>query len=146
MRALLLLTMVLAGGCKKSEPGCEQVVDNMLVVTQEQIARSGTAPNKKGLIAECENRQMTPKQKSCMAKAQDLEELAGCTGKKPQAPRDRTGYEPGPGAPDPEAPQMTDDPHALPLGHPAVTNKATPGPVPGSGSSAGSGSAKQPPP
>jgi hypothetical protein len=138
MRTMSLsLVIVAAVGCKKSEEAtCAQVVDNMLVVTKEQVMRSGGTPSKKNLIAECESRKLTPKQKTCMVKAVDLEQLAGCTGLKPQVRRDTSGHEPigGGGAQgNPGGPQMTDNPHALPLGHPSVVNR-------GSGSARDSGS------
>ncbi len=74
----------------KADPGppCPVVVDNMLVVMKQGLAGHDTVQlgNRDQMIAQCEGRKMTAKERTCLAGAKDITSLANCRTAKPGAP------------------------------------------------------------
>lgn len=124
MRALLLSFLLLGCSSKKADdgPACPKVVDNMLVVMRQSMAghKSVELANRDQMIAQCEARKMTAKERTCLAAAKDVMGLANCREAKPGAlpPPEKTR----PAAPAPE----------VPAGSSAPAGSASPSPT-GSG-------------
>ena len=65
MKRCLLLTLVLVA-CKKAPagPSCDKIADHMLEVTKQQMpahAGMGDFGDRKGMIAQCEKRNLVPR-------------------------------------------------------------------------------------
>lgn len=97
----LLLVLVVAGCKKDPGPSCEQISDHMLDVTK--TAMPGHDPSylgdRKAMIAQCEKRNLTRDQRTCLMKAKTLPELGDCGPKKPAAPPTPTPTAPSGTAP-----------------------------------------------
>lgn len=90
VRSLLAAALACSlAACAKAKPApdptCDQVVDNMLAVTKQQLTGHGDLElgNRKVMIAQCEQRALTAAQRRCLATAKDLAAIAGCTPAKP---------------------------------------------------------------
>lgn len=82
MRKLVLL-IVLLGACSKKPDGppCSAVVDNMMAVTKQQMTGHGEleVQNRTAMVEQCEKRNLTPAQRTCLVTAKDLAAIAACT-------------------------------------------------------------------
>ena len=106
MRRLLAVTVLVSSltACSTSKskpdpgPTCAQVVDNMLVVTRQQLTGHGDMElgNRKAMIAQCEQRALSADQRRCLVAAKSLDAIATCT---PGKPRDGAPRTPPPPAP-----------------------------------------------
>ena len=82
---LLLVILVGCGGKKDSGPSCDQVVDHMLEVTKQQLMGHETAnlkSQRKAMVSQCENRNMSGEMRTCLVGAQTITEIARCRGGK----------------------------------------------------------------
>jgi len=80
--ALVVAALTLAACSKKSEgPDCGAVVDNMMAVTKQQMTGHGQleVQNRTVMVEQCEKRNLTAAQRTCLAGAKDLAAIAACT-------------------------------------------------------------------
>lgn len=99
VRSLLAAALACAlPACAKAKPApdptCDQVVDNLLAVTKQQLTGHGDLElgNRKAMLDQCEQRALTAAQRRCLATAKDLSAIQACTPRaKPGA-----GSPPGP--------------------------------------------------
>jgi len=81
----LLISIALLGACSKKAadegPACGAVVDNMMAVTKQQMTGHGDleVQNRAQMIEQCEKRNLTPAQRTCLVAAKDLAAIAACT-------------------------------------------------------------------
>lgn len=113
-RFVLVTALLFACSKKKQDPGpsCEQVVDKMLLLTQQMIPGHdpGSLGDYKQMVEQCKQRNMSAKVRSCIVAAKNLDDLSKC--------HDRKG----------------------PAGNPAKTPAGTPAPPPGPAPTGSSGS------
>lgn len=107
-RALVLVILVGCGGKKDEGPPCDKVVDHMLEVTKQQLmGHEGANFNsqRKAMVAQCEQRNMTTEMRTCLLGAQTIADIAKCRGgktdvlEKPRKPRPGAGSARGSAAP-----------------------------------------------
>ncbi len=82
MSRLVLLLALLAACSKKADgPACGAVVDNMMAVTKQQMTGHGEleVQNRTVMIEQCEKRNLTGAQRTCLVAAKDLAQIAACT-------------------------------------------------------------------
>lgn len=109
-RLVLLAALLFACSKKKENPGppCDQVVDKMLLLTQQMIP--GHAPGSLGdrdqMIEQCKQRNMSAKVRSCIVAAQNLDDLSKCHDRKRPA-TDKPAGAPTPAPPAPAGPPPT---------------------------------------
>jgi len=79
----LSLALAAVGCAKKSAdgPSCGAVVDNMMAVTKQQLTGHGEleVQNRTAMIEQCEKRDLTAAQRTCLVGAKDLAQIAACT-------------------------------------------------------------------
>jgi hypothetical protein len=121
----VLVTVASLAACSKKDkldagPACPKVVDNMLVVMKKGYPGHDAVElaNRDQMITQCEQRKMSAKERTCLAEAKDLNDLATCRSTKPGAP----GASPTPtrplpiGGPPTTAPSGSAAPSAAPAG------------------------------
>lgn len=86
MKRCLLLALVLVA-CKKGPtgPSCDKIADHMLEVTKQQMpghAGMGDFGDRKGMIAQCEKRNLSAAMRNCLMAAKSLGEFADCQAKE----------------------------------------------------------------
>jgi hypothetical protein len=100
MLRVVVLVILVGCGKKDSGPPCEQVVDHMLEVTKQQLMGHDGAnftQQKKAMVKQCEDRNMTAEVRTCLLAAQTISDIADCrAGKtdvfeKPRKPRPTSG-------------------------------------------------------
>lgn len=84
MRWLAVSLVFTFAACSTSSdpgPSCAQIVDNMMTVTKQQLTGHGhlELQNRQQMIETCEQRELTPAQRRCLATAKDLAGIAACT-------------------------------------------------------------------
>ena len=83
MSKVVLLVVLVAACSKKSDDGptCGAVVDNMMAVTRQQMTGHGEleVQNRTVMIEQCEKRNLTGAQRTCLTVAKDLAAIAACT-------------------------------------------------------------------
>ena len=83
MRKLVLIVVLLGACSKKSDdgPACGAVVDNMMAVTKQQMTGHGEleVQNRTVMVEQCEKRNLTAAQRTCLVAAKDLPAIAACT-------------------------------------------------------------------
>ncbi len=82
-----IVVMIALAGCGKKDPGpsCDQVVDHMLEVTKAQLMgheNTNMMSQKKAMVAQCEQRDMSSDVRTCLMAAQTITEIAKCRGSK----------------------------------------------------------------
>ena len=82
-----IVVMIALAGCGKKDPGpsCDQVVDHMLEVTKTQLMgheNTNLMSQKKAMVAQCEQRDMSRDVRTCLMGAQTITEIAKCRGSK----------------------------------------------------------------
>ena len=117
-RFVMLAAFLVACGSKTdSGPPCDKVVDHMVGLIKKAFPKeeSTISSDRAKLIAQCEQRKMSPKVRTCMVDATEFAQLASCEGK----PRDMS-----------RTPQPRREPTPLPPGHPQVLEPSKPPPAP----------------
>ena len=80
MRTLLAALLVV--GCSKSDPGpsCDQVVDQMLAVTKQELTGHGKLElgNRKMMLDTCESRHLSKEARQCYVAAKSLTDMGNC--------------------------------------------------------------------
>ena len=89
MKRCVLLALVLVA-CKKEPagPSCDKIADHMLEVTKQQMpghAGMGDFGDRKGMIAQCEKRNLSAAMRKCLMAAKTFAALGECRAK--DAPR-----------------------------------------------------------
>ena len=82
MRKLVLIVVLLGACAKKPDgPPCGAVVDNMMAVTKQQMTGHGEleVQNRTVMVEQCEKRNLTAAQRTCLVTAKDLAAIAACT-------------------------------------------------------------------
>ena len=76
-----LSLVVVACSNKADGPPCGAVVDNMMAVTKQQMTGHGEleVQNRSVMIEQCEKRNLTGSQRTCLVAAKDLAQIAACT-------------------------------------------------------------------
>lgn len=82
-----IVVMIALAGCGKKDagPSCEQVVDHMLEVTKTQLMgheNTNLVSQKKAMVTQCEQREMSTDVRTCLMGAQTITEIAKCRGGK----------------------------------------------------------------
>jgi hypothetical protein len=89
MKRCVLLALVLVA-CKKEPagPSCDKIADHMLEVTKQQMpghAGMGDFGDRKGMIAQCEKRNLSAAMRKCLMTAKSLGDFADCQAKEKPA-------------------------------------------------------------
>jgi hypothetical protein len=83
LAAVAVLAALAALAACKDDPGpsCAQVTDHMLEVTKQMLAGHdgmGQLGDRKAMIAQCEQRNLTKQVRQCLMTAKDLDGFAAC--------------------------------------------------------------------